>query len=236
LARGYQLAAKGVEEAAEFLHMSQVSAAGALVSTVDDLWRWEKQLATGRLVNQRLLERAWTEARLPDGRGTGYGYGWGISQVAGHRTHEHGGAINGFTSYDMAIPDEGVYVFVLANNDLNETRGAHRPTDIAVKIAHILLGGSTPPAVPAPKELSSLTGVYRINPQIKRVITVEDGVLYTQATGRPRFRLVPVGIDRFMVVENETYFLFKRDATGHVAGILARGRLGPELYAPRVDD
>jgi D-alanyl-D-alanine carboxypeptidase len=236
-ARGYQKGAKGGEQPADFYHMSQPYAAGALVSTVDDLWKWEKQLAAGHLLSRASLEKAWTTGRLPDGRETGYGYGWFISQVDGHRTHEHGGAINGFTSYSLAMPDEGLYVFLLSNRDANETPGVHQPAAIVLEIARTLLGPSKPVHKKiAPADLSSLTGVYRVDATTKRAITIENGMLYTQSTGRPRFPLTPLGGDHFVIAENDSHFFFKRDASGQVIGMRSRNRTGPERNAVRVDE
>jgi D-alanyl-D-alanine carboxypeptidase len=233
-ARGYVVQADDTVKSAGFLHMSQVFSAGALTSNVDDLWQWERQLAGGHLVSHGLLERAWSSTQLPDGRQTGYGFGWFSSEIAGHVTHEHGGAINGFSSYALAVPDEQLYVFVLTNRQL-DPRSPALATDVTVRIARLLLGDSKrpPAAVAVQGDLSVLAGSYRVNPAVKRVISVEGSVLYSQTPGRPRFTLVPVGLDHFMIAESETQLFFVRDAKGQVIGMRSRPRLGTEQFSPR---
>jgi CubicO group peptidase (beta-lactamase class C family) len=233
-ARGYRFDAAGRAEPAGFLHMSQAYAAGALVSTVDDLWRWEKQLASGRLVSRDALNQAWTAAGLPDGRRTGYGLGWFASEVVGHPTHEHGGAVNGFSSYALAVPDQGVYVVVLSNRQV-KAGAPQLVLDLSVRITRMLLGGAPRPRVAAQQDLASIQGIFRLGGPATRTITAQGDTLYSQATGRPRIPLVPVGRDHFVVEASETHFLFVRDGSGRVIGMRSRPRLGPEQYAARIE-
>ena len=232
-ARGHVLAADGGVTPAGFLHMSQPFAAGALVSTVDDMWRWEQQLVGGRVVSRTLLDRAWSAGEPPDGRHTGYGFGWFNSEIAGRKTHEHGGAINGFSSYSIAMPDEQAYIVVLTNRQL-DPRAAVLVTDVGMRIARVLLGGPKRPSVATQDDLAALAGSYRLNAAATRAIAVDGNVLYSQGTGRPRFALVPVGTDHFVVEHSETHFFFVRDASGKVIGMRSRPRLGPETFAPRI--
>ena len=67
---------------ARYLSMTQPYAAGALVSTVDDLAAWDAALYTEKLVKQASLEKAWTPYVLADGKATKYGYGWSVEQPA----------------------------------------------------------------------------------------------------------------------------------------------------------
>ena len=87
----------------------------------------------------------------------------------------------------------------------------------------------------AQADLAALAGTFRIGPGLTRVITVEGGTLYSQATGRPRFALVPAGVDHFAVAGSDTQFFFTRDAAGRVIGMRSRPRLGMEQYAERVE-
>src|SRR4029077_11522205 len=63
---------------ASYISMAHPFAAGALVSTVDDLARWARALASGTLVRKDLLDRMTTSYHLKNGRATGYGYGLSI--------------------------------------------------------------------------------------------------------------------------------------------------------------
>jgi CubicO group peptidase (beta-lactamase class C family) len=59
---------------AEFLSMTQPFSAGGIVSTVDDLAKWDAALYTGKLVRPETLQQAFTPHRLKDGKPIEYGY------------------------------------------------------------------------------------------------------------------------------------------------------------------
>ncbi|HMM34400.1 MAG TPA: serine hydrolase domain-containing protein, partial [Thermoanaerobaculia bacterium] len=158
-AAGYTRDGEAVANA-PFLSMTQPHAAGALVSTVDDLALWDAALSTEKLVKKESLEKAWTPAVTRDGRPTRYGYGFGVSTLRGARSIEHGGGINGFSTYAVRLPGEKVYVAVLANSDAP----AADPTALGKEIAALLIGKPFPArvAVPVePKLLERWVGVYR---------------------------------------------------------------------------
>lgn len=99
------------------LSMTQPYAAGALVSTVDDLARWNAAIAAGKLLRPETWRQVFTPYTLKNGKTTSYAYGWLIGEVKGRQTVEHGGAIPGFSSYLIRLPQEKIFVSVLTNND-----------------------------------------------------------------------------------------------------------------------
>jgi D-alanyl-D-alanine carboxypeptidase len=111
---GYQMR-DGVLGNADYLSMEWPYSAGALLSTVDDLARWDAALYTGKLLSQRVLQQAWTPSRLNDGEVVHYGMGWALGLHAGLTCIEHSGGINGFQSFAIRIPERRVFVAVLAN-------------------------------------------------------------------------------------------------------------------------
>ena len=58
--------------------MTQPFAAGTLVSTVDDLARWDAAITAGKLLKLTTWTEVFTPYQLPKGDSTGYGYGWQI--------------------------------------------------------------------------------------------------------------------------------------------------------------
>lgn len=96
--RGYSRTAGGWANA-EYVSPTLPYAAGGLLSNVDDLWKWEQALASGKLIAPELLAKARSEHHLADGRGAGYGFGWQVGTLDGHATAEHGGRAHGFTGY-----------------------------------------------------------------------------------------------------------------------------------------
>ncbi len=126
---------------AEAIDMSIPYAAGALYSTVEDLYRWDRALAASRLVPAALQDQMFTaHAAIPGPGGAGYGYGWEIGQEAGHPYQAHAGGIEGFSSFIVRYPDDQVTVIVLGNQqDVN-------PRAIALSIAEAILQGRPLPA------------------------------------------------------------------------------------------
>ena len=100
---------------APFVSMSQAHAAGALLSTVDDMWRWSRALFRGEILSAESLEAMTTPAVLNDGEVAGYAHGLGIGTFRGHDVIRHGGGIHGFTTVAQWFPDEEVLVVVLCN-------------------------------------------------------------------------------------------------------------------------
>jgi D-alanyl-D-alanine carboxypeptidase len=177
---------------ADYLSMTQPYAAGALLSTVDDLARWERALFSGTLVRPDLLARMTTPYRLKNGKSTGYGYGLGIWTFEGHRVIEHGGGINGFTTELLRLPEDGIVVVVLSNGP------GHVPVPdfLGIEIASLLLGkplDERKPVPVAPALLDRLVGVYRIDAETTRVVTREGDRLFTQRLpGGDRSEILPL--------------------------------------------
>ena len=124
-ARGYERDGTGYRNA-PYLDMSQPYAAGALVSTVDDLLTWDTALTSGRILKPESLAKMMAPFRLSDGTTTTYGYGWALADYAGHAVAEHSGGINGFRCHVVRIADANVYVAVLSN-DGSPGRQANAP-------------------------------------------------------------------------------------------------------------
>ena len=104
-------------EVASPISMSQVYSAGALVSTIDDLVRWNAAITSGELLTPRAWKRVFTPYILKNGQASKTGYGWGIGKIKGHSAVGHEGKINGFSSVMIRLPEEEVFVAVLSNND-----------------------------------------------------------------------------------------------------------------------
>jgi CubicO group peptidase (beta-lactamase class C family) len=98
------------------LSMTWPGAAGGLISGIDDLLRWDNALYAEQLLSQDSLRQAWTPATLENGDSVEYGFGWAITRRDGHVGIEHGGGINGFTSYALRIPDRRLFIAVLLNS------------------------------------------------------------------------------------------------------------------------
>ncbi|MEM8931237.1 MAG: serine hydrolase domain-containing protein, partial [Acidobacteriota bacterium] len=172
--QGYQPDPTSGFRTAEPISMTCPGAAGAMVSTVEDLDRWNRALDGETLVPRKWLDRAWTPYRLSTGEATDYGYGWLVGTHHGvdgraHRVIEHGGGIHGFTTHALRLPDDQIFVTVLSN-------GHPSPPNRATRIAASLVLGEDPDPAPvdvAPAVLDRYVGVYRSEDGTERAVTVD---------------------------------------------------------------
>lgn len=91
--------------------------AGALVSTVEDLAKWDAALYTGRLIQKSSLNQIWTPIKLA-GNATApfnYGFGWYIDTYHGRRVIWHDGGTAGFSSVITRFVDDKLTIILLTN-------------------------------------------------------------------------------------------------------------------------
>lgn len=166
------------------LSMTQPYAAGALVSSVNDLARWDAAVASGKLLKAASWQRAFTSYVLANGRNTGYGYGWEIMKLRGVPAIGHGGAITGFRSYALRVPSAKVYVAVLDNADGAVTS----PDGTALRAAAIAIGKPFPEykeTAVDPKLLDAYSGLYAIDSKHELTIRRAGDHLTIQGPGGP---------------------------------------------------
>jgi CubicO group peptidase (beta-lactamase class C family)/D-alanyl-D-alanine dipeptidase len=99
------------------------SPAGSLYTTVTDLCRFMSAMfARGQGVRARVLrpatlESMWVPQFAAAGSRTGFGIGFSIDTLEGRRAIGHGGAIYGFATEAMMLPDEHLGVAVVTTLD-----------------------------------------------------------------------------------------------------------------------
>lgn len=222
---GYQTG-KGGFVNAPYLSMTQPYAAGSLLSTVDDLALWSDAVFSGRLVRKEWLDKAFTPYRLKNGESSGYGYGWFIADFSGRRSIEHGGGINGFTSYAMTFPEDGLFLSILTNSAIE----GRAPEPRAVKIARLALGLGEPErkavALAAP-ELDAVAGVYMNERKQEYYFSREGQKLFAQRQGGSKNELYPASPSEFFLKDNPARFAFTKDASGRVTALRIQPRIGP---------
>jgi CubicO group peptidase (beta-lactamase class C family) len=219
---------------APYLSMTQPYAAGSLVSSVDDLAVWSDAVFAGKLVGKAWLDKAFTPYRLANGESSGYGYGWFISDYQGHRVVEHGGGINGFTTYEMTLPEDRIFLAVLANSAVE----GRDPEPRAVKIAGIVLGKPEPARKAFPleaKDLDRLVGVYEDDAKEERYITRQGDNLFSQQRGGGKTEILPASPLEFFFRENPAVLRFVTGAGGAVTGLRVQGRIGPAQIYKKTD-
>jgi CubicO group peptidase (beta-lactamase class C family) len=193
-AEGYQT--EGEEYVnAEFLSLTQPYAAGSLMSTVEDLYTWNRAVHSGELVKKETLQKAQTDYKLNNGEPTGYGYGWGISKINGSRSVEHSGGIFGYVSNGIYLPDEDVYVAILTNCNCKN------PGELSTRLAAMAIGKPYPDMDDVislkASEMEKFTGVYDFGDDVLREFTLEGDQLYSQRENSTKFKLFPISKTKF---------------------------------------
>ena len=128
--------ASGYHNKRGYINSRQVSytfayATGALLSTVNDMFKWQEAIKNNLLINKETTKKVFTNYTLNNGEHINYGYGWHIKEKNGLSTREHGGHFFGFKSMGVYIPNEDIYVIGLNNCDCNS------PTKITREIAEL---------------------------------------------------------------------------------------------------
>jgi len=196
--------------------------AGAIQSTAEDLFKWNQALNSHRLITKESLERARTESKLPDGRGTHYGYGWFIGNIQGSPLVEHGGNMGGFMSHAIYLPREDVFVVVLYN-----FRAARLPEFLAGDLAALTIGKPFDIREISLDEklLKTYAGVYEEG-GVERLLTVENGKLFYQRVGANKMNMKPYAKDKFFFENAAVVGEFKRDAGDKITGLALSNKRG----------
>jgi CubicO group peptidase (beta-lactamase class C family) len=108
-ASGYMQMADKTLGNADYVDMSTPFSAGALYSTVEDLYLWDRALYTETLVSENSLEMMFSNYE------SDYGYGWNSFKIAGRNVKAHGGDIFGFSANIARFVDDDVVIIVLSN-------------------------------------------------------------------------------------------------------------------------
>jgi CubicO group peptidase (beta-lactamase class C family) len=209
-ATGYSLK-NGKRVNSEYLDMTIPHAAGALYSTVEDLFAWNEALFSDKLLSAKSREVMMTVDK------NNYAYGLAVSQQHNRKMVSHGGGINGFNTSLARFPEDKVTVVVLRNTDY----GAPNPGKISQDLAAIVLG--VPPRVAVkidPKILDAYVGQYELRPNFVLTMTREGDSLMTQATGQPKFELFPESETKFFLKDVDAQVTFVKDDKGAITNLI----------------
>jgi CubicO group peptidase (beta-lactamase class C family) len=198
-----------------YIDMSIPHAAGALYSTVDDLYLWDQALDGETLIPRKSLDGMFTPEK------DGYGYGWAIGRSFGRRMVGHGGGINGFATDIRRFPDDKVCVIVLSN--LEAAPVAEIGDDLAAIVFDepVAPSGARRAITLDAKVLDSYVGRYDIE-EPKRTLTItRDGdQLSAQLSGQEAFPIYPESAERFFYKVVNARITFVKDESGQVRRLI----------------
>jgi len=115
--RWYHKDARGIVRNAGVLDSSYKIPGGGMISSADNMAKFEAAVLGDRLLKRATRDLMWTSQKTTDGRETGYGLGWGITNKFGLRILEHTGGQQGTSTAFAVVPSRNAGVVVLCNMD-----------------------------------------------------------------------------------------------------------------------
>jgi CubicO group peptidase (beta-lactamase class C family) len=184
LATGYLPDGKGGFRRAP--HGLPLGGEGGLVSCVEDLALWARNLSLG-LLGEGLEDSL--EATAPFANGTTNRYALGLEEASwrGVRMVSHGGLWPGYKTSFLRVPERRITVIVIANN------GALDPHHMALQVMEAALEGELSPP-PPPVEAAAMDGTW-IEEGEGLSLDIEAGGTSGRMHGTP-FALVPTADGR----------------------------------------
>ena len=197
---------------------------GGVFTTIDDLLLWDRNFYDNRLGlgGPDLIDTMTAPGSLNNGGKLNYAFGLSIDDFEGFTLVSHSGAFVGYRAEMLRFPQQRLSVSVLCN------RADAAPSQLARQVALLFLP-SRPDAQP-PKVAAEEPGISLPTGQLREYVgdfweateafaaetAVEDGKLWAVHSPTRRNELVPVGPDRFRMVDvpAEVYVTFERDADG----------------------
>lgn len=194
-ASGYSQTEKGYRNA-DYLSLTLPYAAGSIMSTTNDLLKWQNALNSYTLIKKSTYEKAINGSTLNNGKSITYGYGLDSEKINGSPSIQHGGGIFGYTTMGIYLPQEKVFVSGLQNCDCNDISA------ITTAIAAIAIGKPFPDKKNAVKlsdiELKKWLGAYQFEGNVVRHISLENGQLYSLKEGSTKSAIYPMSKTHFI--------------------------------------
>lgn len=191
--------------------------ASSLLTTVEDLAKWEQNFYDKRVGGEAVIEQMQTPGTLNDGEKLNYALGLTVGQYKGHKVVEHSGGDAGYRSHLMRLPEQRLSVACLCNLGAN-------PGLFARQVADVYLPSQPAPNLARPNpasgvtlseaELKSKVGVYwNVRAEEFARVTESDGKLRVGLGGN-NGTLVPDNANRFRVPEANGEVEFETNADG----------------------
>ena len=193
-ATGYNVLTGDMVVPASIVDSTVSYAAGAIYSTIGDLYRWHRALNENQILNRDLQQLAYQPVRAQ------YGLGWFVDSFDHKLQVSHGGGIFGFTAFISRIPKDDFVVILLNNSGAGNLQAISNTIRSAVYGKPYVLPKEKPSITLADSVLKKYEGTYALAPGFAITVTLENGKLMAQATDQPKFQLF---------AERENYFFLK---------------------------
>lgn len=188
--------------------------AGSMYSTMNELALFMGALIhkgegrAGRILKEQTLEQMWTpQSSIKSGRDRSFGIGFSLGKMDGRFSVAHGGAIYGFATQLLVLPEQKVGVAISTNLDM--ANGAvSRIADHALRTLLAVKAGESPPGLAISSPVSDdaarrLVGVYESDDEKIRV-SERFGDLYVERVRGLSLRLREID-DRVVIDDIMTF-------------------------------
>jgi CubicO group peptidase (beta-lactamase class C family) len=203
----------GKIENVQYIDMSIPAGAGALYSTVEDMFLWDQSWYTEKLVKKASQDKMLTPFK------DNYAYGWMVDNYNGRKWAYHSGGIQGFSTIIHRFPNDSVCIVVLKNVD---NYMAFSPG----RVLRAIMFGEKYELPVEYKEIAvdkkifqKLIGEYELMPGFIVTITTEGDKLYSQATGQSKLELHPESEYKYFFKEVDAQLEFMKDAKGKTVSV-----------------
>jgi CubicO group peptidase (beta-lactamase class C family) len=216
-AKGYSADKKKVVNA-DFISLDWPFSAGAIYSTVDDLYKWDRALYGTAVLTNASRQKMFTPGK------NNYGYGIVIDSLEKHPRIGHNGSIPGFLSVIARYVNDDVCVIVLSNTMVVQNNTLPITDVLAEGLADIVfdLPVETPyehkEVAIDPSLLDKFVGKY--NAGLTLEVIRKDNKLYRHRDGSADIELKPESNTKFFYADDSNRQLeFELDNAGNVVKI-----------------
>lgn len=185
-------------------------AAGAIYSTVGDLYKFSEALYGGKIISKQMVERMYTPY-LNDH----YGLAQEIYKTPNSDIIQvgHGGGGPGYKCRFVKDLKNDITIIILINSEMISAKAADNITDIIYNRPYTAMSKSKIDA----KDLQKLQGIYSFNSE-NYYINVINGTVVLNGGGIPRMPLAPITKIDYKLFENFD-LKFNADNTGKIGSV-----------------
>ncbi|MFH1253839.1 MAG: serine hydrolase [bacterium] len=229
---------------ASYIDMSYPAGAGALYSTVEDLYLWDQALYSEKLLSDELRATVFAPHSImhqDDPDSSSYGYGWCIGKLHNRNITEHAGGIDGFSTDICRYPDEKVCVIVLSNcNHFKASKIAQGLAAIVFREKYELPKKHIAISI-NPTIYDQYVGKYKIDENLVIGIIKEGNQIFAQpsnpskpvpSANQSKLELLPESDIEFFHKTVDAQISFIKDETGKVTKLIlhdGKDRVGTKI-------
>ena len=204
------------------MNLSLAYSAGGILSTTNDLLKWQNALLSNALLKASTIKKAMSPTILNNGKKIPYGYGFRFSRLGRSQVIAHTGSTKGFTSLSIYLPKEKVYITALSNcncKNINNVAKAVASQFVIIPKKNKKKTSERKSIKVALKRLKEYVGSYEVRPNVSLKIGIDTtNQLYLLAPGQTkRIPLFAAKENHFFVKELKVEVTFNLEGNQTVS-------------------